>query len=342
MNSVGCIFLEKGIAFEENKVCDCCISHNDGLGLPVLLDNYNGDVIDWENLFDIKAKRIESQKEKTIYDCEQCYHLSEYTFTNERKISEFHFSQCHICNCKCIYCSQFQNSGVIGYDAYPVIRDLIDKGYYKSGGEATLQGGEPTLMINFDNLVQLLTENGTSIRIHTSAVKYSPKIESALRENMAVVVVSLDSGCSDTYHKIKQIDAFNLVYENLSSYINSAKNKNNVVIKYIIVPGFNDNIQEIDKFFRQMKKLGVTNTALDIEVQYARKYNNKDISKHIFLLVDYFKKEAYKSNINVQIYSFLLYVLRNRNFSYPKWISNKFLYNCYSNLLNDKSKNLKY
>ena len=67
MNEKGCIFLENGIDFEADKVCDCCISHNDGRGLPLLIDNYNGEAIDWEKIFDIKQKRVEAQKQKTIY-----------------------------------------------------------------------------------------------------------------------------------------------------------------------------------------------------------------------------------------------------------------------------------
>ena len=56
MNNLGCLFLEEGINFDLNMVSDCCIMHNDGRGLPILLENYHGELIDWEKLFDIKAK----------------------------------------------------------------------------------------------------------------------------------------------------------------------------------------------------------------------------------------------------------------------------------------------
>ena len=340
MNEKGCIFLEKGIDFELDKVCDCCISHNDGRGMPVLLENYNGEPIDWENIFNIKAQRISAQKEKTIYDCENCYRLTNYQFTGVRKISDFHFSHCRLCNAKCIYCSDIQGGGPINYDVYPVISDLIEKGYYQAGGEATLQGGEPTLMKNFDALVDLLTKNGTNIRVHTNALKYSETVENALKKNMGLVVTSLDCGCSSTFFKIKQVDAFDIVCSNIGKYV-SASSKN-VIVKYILIPGYNDNIKEIDLFFKLINNLGVKNTALDIDVVYARKYNNKDVSPHIFLLVDYFNLKASKLNIDVQIYSFLLYVLRNRTIKKSNLIYFKFLYNIYLNKQKDKSKNLEY
>ncbi len=340
MNNLGCNFLESGINFDSNTVCDCCISHNDGRGLPVLISNYNGELIDWESLFDKKAERIKCQQKKTIYDCEGCYHLSEYSFTNERKISDFHFSHCRLCNAKCIYCSDEYSGTNRNYNTYPVIKDLIEKGYYKSGGEATLQGGEPTLMHNFDELVHLFTEHGTTIRVHTSAIRYSNTVEEALRQNKGSVVISLDSGCNTTYKAIKQVDAFHKVCETIQKY--ASANNENVIIKYIIIPGVNDNLKEIDKFFKLIKKYNIKKVALDLEVQYARRHNNKNVSEHIFLLVDYFEKLAKEQNIQLLIYSFISYVLNNRTIKKSNTIKNKFLYTLYINKHNNKEKNIIY
>ena len=343
MNNLGCIFLESGINFDLNTVCDCCISHNDGRGLPILIYNYRGQQIDWNKLFDIKAKRIEQQKEKTINDCEGCYHLGEYTFSNERKISQFHFSHCRVCNAKCIYCSDEYSNGILNYNTYPVILDLIEKGFYKAGGEATFQGGEPTLMQNFDELINLFIQNGTVVRVHTSAIKYSSTLEDALKKNMASVVISLDSACSKTYKKIKQVDAFDSVCKNIEKYIQASENNNqNLILKYIIIPGVNDNVKEIDKFFNLLKDLKVKTIAVDIEVQYARKYDNKEVSPHIFLLYDYFQYLADKFHIELLTYSFLSYVLQNRKIKKSSFINNKFLYVWFLNRHNIKSKNISY
>ncbi len=342
MNNQGCIFLESGINFDLDTVNDCCISHNDGRGMPVLLNSYHGEMIDWENIFDIKAKRVAQQKEKTIFECENCYHLFEYNFSNERKISEFHFSHCKLCNARCIYCSDDQSMGSVNYNTYPIIKDLIDKGYYKSGGEATFQGGEPTCMQNFDELIGLLVEKGTKVRVHTSGIKYSETVFEALKKGMGNVVISLDSGTYDTYKKVKQVDKFNIVCENIKKYAQASPD--NVIIKYIIIPGINDSIDEINQFFKLMKNFNINTVALDIEVRYARKYNNKDVSLHIYLLADYFNNKAKKSKINVLTYSFLTYVLRNRQIKkLPDYIcGSKFLSKCIIKLHKDKSKNLVY
>ncbi len=343
MNKFGCSFLEKGINFDLDTVCDCCISHNDGRGLPKLIKNYHGELIDWEKLFEVKARRIKMQQEKTIYDCEGCYHLNDYQFSGEKKIKEFHFSHSRMCNAKCVYCSDLYSSGTKNYDTYPVIKDLIDKGYYEPGGEATMQGGEPTIMLNFDNLVDLFITNGTKIRVHTSGIKCSDKVVEALKHNNGSVVISIDSGCRETYKKIKQVDAFDNVLNTIKRYIEAVgSNKENFILKYVIVPGYNDNLDEVDKFFFLVRDYGITTVAVDIEVQYAQKYNNKDVSEHIFLLDDYFKYKAKEFNVNLLTYSFFSYVLQNRQVGESDLIKNRFLYNVFFNLKNDKSKNMSY
>ncbi|MGM9993407.1 MAG: radical SAM protein [Candidatus Avigastranaerophilus sp.] len=343
MNKLGCSFLENCINFDLNTVCDCCISHNDGRGLPVLIENYSGEIIDWEKLFDKKSQRIKQQKESTLYDCENCYHLSEYEFTEPRKISEFHFSHCRSCNAKCIYCSKEYSCGPLNYNTYPVIKDLIEKGYYCPGGEATFQGGEPTLMQNFNELIHIFIQNGTKVRVHSNGIKFSTTVESALKENKGTIVISLDSASRSTYKKIKRVDAFDTVCKNIKSYAEAAaKNPDNIIIKYVIVPGYNDNLCEIDKFFKLMKKIGIINIAVDIEVKYARKYSNKDISSHVYLLYDYFEHKSDIYKMNLLTYSFMTYVLRNRQIKKSSLINNKFLYVWYLNKHTEKDKNYSY
>ncbi len=340
MDYQGCNFLENGINFDYNSVTDCCILHHNNRGLPLLLKNYKGGIIDWEKIFEIKEKRIQEQIKKTIYECEECYHLSDYKFTNEKKISEFHFSHCRVCNARCIYCSKEYNDGIINYDTYPVILDLIEKGYYKSGGEATFQGGEPTMMKHFNELTELFINNGTSVRIHSSGIKYSSQISEALKQNKGKIVISLDCGSKKTYKLIKQVDCFDIVLSNIKKYAEA--NSENIILKYIIIPGFNDNISEIDKFFKVLKKYNIKTTALDIEIKYAEKYKNKYVSPHIFLIVDYFEQQAKKFKIKVLIYSFLSYVLKNRSIKASKLISYKFLYSILINKKIEKNKNINY
>lgn len=339
MQYQGCSFLEQGINFDYDTVTDCCILHHNNRGLPLLISNYHGEEIDWQKIFEIKEKRIKEQIKKTIFECEDCYRLGNYKFSFEKKISEFHFSHCRLCNAKCIYCSKEYSEGNINYDIYPIIKNLMESGFYKSGGEATFQGGEPTVMKHFDELIQLFITNGTKVRVHTSGIKYSNSVYEALIQNKGNAVISLDCGCNKTYKKIKQVNAFYSVIETIKAYSNA--NRNNIILKYIIIPGFNDNINEIDRFLAIVKKYNITNVALDIELKYAQKYNN-NVSPHIYMLVDYFIHKSEKMKRKVLIYSFLSYVLKNRNQSKSGFIKIKPIYKFLVARCNDTSKNIYY
>ena len=91
-----------------------------------------------------------------------------------------------------------------------------------------------------------------------------------------------------------------------------------------------------------MKNFGIKTVALDIEVKYAMKYENKNVSKHIYLLVDYFNKLSKEFDINLLTYSFLSYVLNNRTIKKTSLIKNKFVYGLYVHKHNDKTKNIMY
>ena len=91
-----------------------------------------------------------------------------------------------------------------------------------------------------------------------------------------------------------------------------------------------------------MKSFGIKTIAMDLEVQYARKYNNKDVSNHIFLLADYFEEQEKKYRFNLLTYSFISYVLKNRKIKKSLLIKNNFLYTLYVCIQNDKKKNIIY
>ena len=338
----GCRWLDSAIHFERKFVSDCCKRPSIGSGMPKLIPDFNGGPIDWEKLFKIKHDRIKQQKEAIINECKGCEFLSDYEYKMEKKISDFQFSQCKLCNSRCVYCAP-KGTFDPGYNVYPIIKDLIEKGYYKPGGEAIFQGGEPTLMTNFEELVDLLASNGSRLRILTSAIKFSPKIEEYIAKDNCLVVISIDSGCRQTYKKVKLVDKFDVVCNNIEKYARAVKDPYNLMIKYIIVPGINDNIHEIDLFFKLMKKLNVKCVAIDIEDNYARVYNYKNVSPHIYLLYDYFIYLAKKNNMpDVTHYAYIQYLVDLRTSKPSKLINYKFLYNLYAKLLNNKKKNIKY
>ena len=66
MNPKGCPFLEEGINFDLDEVNDCCIMHNDGRGLPVLLTDYHGELIDLGHPPPLQLKKTYCLVQKTL------------------------------------------------------------------------------------------------------------------------------------------------------------------------------------------------------------------------------------------------------------------------------------
>ena len=64
---------------------------------------------------------------------------------------------------------------------------------------------------------------------------------------------SLDAGTRETFKKIKQVDSFERVLENLRKY--PLKNTN-FLLKYIFLEGVNDNEADIDGFYEIAKDIG--------------------------------------------------------------------------------------
>lgn len=62
----------------------------------------------------------------------------------------------------------------------------------------------------------------------------------------AAINVSLDCGTRETFRKIKGVDAFERVVQNLISYSVSASKA--IDLKYIFLPGINDNMSDVDGF----------------------------------------------------------------------------------------------
>ena len=252
-----CELLEHGLSFELDVLYDCCMTHHENLGRPIIKKPYHGEIFDWDKLFEIKKEHYLRQCKNTLHECQGCLYLRESDYSEyEKYISWIMFNQSKLCNSNCKYCGDNLSYNKDFYDVYPLIKDLMDKNYFKKGGLVIFQGGEPTLMKNFDKVLMLAVEHDAEIKINTSAIKFSDEICYAMKKGNVFVCISLDSPNREVYKKIKLTDKFDTVVENIMKYAACQTEKNVLKIKYILVPGDNDSIEYIDEFFEKMKQLG--------------------------------------------------------------------------------------
>ncbi|MCD7779169.1 MAG: radical SAM protein [Candidatus Gastranaerophilales bacterium] len=296
MKYTSCIHLEHGITFFSTSVQICCISSHPGGGGITEIENYKGELINWEEFFSKRNKLREGTKNGVIPEkCAGCYYLKEQEWNNNNYIDEVLIGHFTNCNCNCIYCytdkdKDFFNANKT-YNIYPVIKDMIEKGVLSKNATITFGGGEPTILKEFEELIYLLLDYDVhNIRIHSDGIKYSPAIEKGLKLGKIALITSVDASSKAVYEKIKRVPCFDKVWKNLDKY---AKTKNGLIrTKYVLIPGINDNLSEVKNWLQKTYEAGIKNIAFDIEDNWFKAHKD-NIPKYIYIIFD-FVSECYK------------------------------------------------
>lgn len=316
-----CKWIESGLVFFPYKLTMCCYCGHEGGGHVMLRNNYDGKNIDFGRIFHIKNKFREFHKKGKInQNCIGCPFLTEKEWEqNKNQFDNLYISHWTHCNSKCIYCYSTIHPEEFKYhkpySVLPFIREMLEKKLLVPGGSIHFGGGEPTLLAEFEELIELLLDyKFYDLRIHTSGIKYSPVIERGIKEGRLYVVVSTDAGCSETYERIKQVPFYKQVRENINKYSKAQKKANLVVAqgkkmkgtymvssKFILMPGINDNKKEIDMWLDENKKAHLETTVIDIEENWYRA-NRDNIPDYIFDLIYYIRERSRKLKTNFELY----------------------------------------
>lgn len=123
------------------------------------------------------------------------------------------------CNNKCEYCRYSNSTG--GYMSYVDFKTCLSA-LKKNGvvGVILTGGGEPTINPDFDKITTLLSQTKTPFGINTNLNKSIPA-------GANFVKVSLDCGNAETYKKIRRVDSFEKVIDNLKYLIDDNTKKGN-------------------------------------------------------------------------------------------------------------------
>lgn len=340
MKYKSCHLIEHGISINVDSIQACCLSREFNKGQLAILQKYENNSIDWGKLFNIKHEQREFQKYKDLPACEGCYNLREEDWDEEDYISYINFDHWSQCNSNCIYCGVQANKPKTKNNILNAVKELIKQGKFKNCGEITFQGGEPTILKEFEALLKLFIKEGSKVRIHSSGILFSRAIRDGLKKGSVTVVISPDSVERETYKKIKRVDKSNKVWDNIKHYRKGLNNEfaPNVKVKYIIIPGINDTYKEITYFLNEIKDLDVKSVIIDVEYTYANK-NIKNISPHVYMLMDYIENFANNNDISFDLYDSAKYAAQNRNFEKNFNFDLKLFEKCKEE---NKDKNIKY
>lgn len=304
---IDCPNIKHSLHFFYNEVRACCTN----VSGPVFYPEYKGENIDWDYVYKERKKFFKKLKPKSSTDfipktCKGCCDIEHFITDNkpsdfENIINKVYFHNHMSCNAKCIYCTYEYLERRYGYEVLPFVKTLIDKKILSPNALIYMSGGEITISKEFEELLSLLLSYlNSQIEILTSGIKYCKSIEQAFIENKCRLVISLDSGCKDTYLKIKQVDCYDKVIKNIKSYITASDNaKNMITLKYIIIDNINDNKEEIEKFLSVCEDLGIKNVRLDIDYEKYKFTQNIKVPKHYFDLYEYFNTSAKNKELNI-------------------------------------------
>lgn len=316
-----CQWVNRGIEFRWNSLRLCCYGYLQGRETEyqtTIKRNYNGELIDWQRIFDIKQKYKEMHKKGRYLDaCKNCIYLFEKDWDEDDYINHFTFNHWTKCNCNCQYCYTNKDKKKFNsykeYSLYPIIKDMFEKGAIKKTEESCIifGGGEPTILKEFDKLIDLFLEKGCkNIRINSSGIKYSKSIEKGLKLGAISLVISTDAGCRETYEKIKHVKTYKKVWENIRKYAKAAGDTNLLKVKFILYPPVNDNYEEINKWFDEVVKNGVKAVSISVEQNWFNT-NQPNFPQKIYNQISYMEKRSKELGLDLEIYCEALAVLRD-------------------------------
>lgn len=327
MRYKSCRLLEHGIyIYLDPGSKQLCVGHccnTDNLELPDRLYMYSdlkNQTLDWNYVFEEKRKLRENAK-LGIYpkQCDGCFELQVRDWDDENYIN--HLTAGHImkCNSRCVYCPigriEECHNREQDVDFQPFIAELTEKNLLRYNGSLRFVGGEPTLMKEFDWLVDLFSKhNVPEIYVPTSAIRLSKSLCNALEKvESAAIVTSVDAGTKETFEKVKGTKFYDVVWKNLREYLKHARLKNFVIPKFILFTNYNDSASEVSEWLKLCKQFGFIEVQFDSEhsVSSSEFCENKKYVNRTLKMLKY--AEMLSKLYNIKVTSYLAFMNRAKS-----------------------------
>jgi pyruvate-formate lyase-activating enzyme len=192
--------------------------------------------------------------------CSDCPSVHDGLWSSDRRVRAVDLVYDSFCNFKCFYCKV--NNVAIGDSCVNVeemlnfLRFIKHDRHIDTHTRIHFAAGEISVHPLRDKILAELQDN--PCWIFTNAGAYCEKIGEALSRGRCWLYPSIDAGTRGTFAKIKGVDLFDKVCENLHRYSSDGF----VYLKYIVLPGVNDGEADVNGFVELCGRLGVR--AVDI------------------------------------------------------------------------------
>ncbi len=250
----------------------------------------------WFDIDKTEKKRQEIE-ENPPENCRNCKFI-EYSQNrkNQPPIQNLYIGNWHFCYVNCNYCKYPKIEDLIQaghYDVFPAVKDLKDRNLITKQTKIIFECGDACVHPEFDKIMfYFLNNDFKNIEVNTSAQRFCDSIAQGIGKDTTKVIISMDAGCQYIYHRIKRINKFDIAINNIKRYLTyQMPAKKNVVLKYNIIQGINDNKKEPLDLFILARDLGVNKLIFDIEADfYERSLNH--VPQHIREIMKFLKDMA--------------------------------------------------
>jgi len=216
--------------------------------------DFNGDIF----------SKVLCEKYKLQQDIEQSHPPQTCIKCWWHKQIEYHYTQSKLrkigmggfapCNFSCYNCGNVMQWEKCTYNAWDILLDCFeiieDSGVMADDCLVTLSLGEHTVAKEHDAVLKRLCKY--PLIIYSNAYVWSEPTAEALAGGNTWLRVSVDAGTRATFAKIKGVDGYDRVCENLEHYAKHGT----LVLKYILFSGQNDDDADLYGFMELAEKLG--------------------------------------------------------------------------------------
>lgn len=212
--------------------------------------------------------------------CVKCANYQLKEWSNDGLIHYINFSMYPApCQSRCFYCTV--HNGEFGKSSRVIATQLYDKMFatvdcaLKTGLIASetvyqISSGEISIHPFKDKIFEYI--KGRRTFFYTNCFAFDENIADNLKTNPnSAINLSIDAGTPATWKKVKCVDNFDVVTTNLVKYYKSSARPGQITLKYIVLPGVNDNIEDYQSVIEIMKLLEVNHLTLsrDTRIKYA-------------------------------------------------------------------------
>jgi len=279
----GCYFLTGRCVVVNNNLHFCCGDTDKLWQTPSV--RFTGDYNKLVNDFiDLRDKTMNELEEGITNLCSDCRMVKDVFVPLSYKISSITDGRFFSCNFNCVYCCSIRDTEDNNIDLPTLIKTLEDKNLIDDNANVYYSNGEITVYKGRNEIYRCL-ERFTQNKIFTNALLYSPEISKLMQTNTDIMV-SMDAGTPETFYKIKGVDAWERVCKTLRRYKDEASGSA-IELKYIFLPGLNDNKTDIEGFFDLVSEIKPGRIFISSDYTHPELIN-----EHTIEMARYFYKSA--------------------------------------------------